>query len=99
MAEVLRNFELSELRNFRRYLPLVLMVVFITTAGTHLAAQCAMCKQAAETSMKSDPNSLAKNLNSGILYLMAVPYLMIAFIFRKQLAVLAKKVFYRLRTR
>lgn len=50
------------------------------------SAQCAMCKQAAESSMKSNPNSLARSLNTGILYLMAVPYLMLCFIFRKQIA-------------
>jgi hypothetical protein len=48
-------------------------------------AQCAMCKQAAESSMANDPRSMARSLNSGILYLMAVPYLMLALIFRKQL--------------
>jgi hypothetical protein len=52
-----------------------------------------MCKQAAESSMRSNPNSMARSLNSGILYLMAVPYLLIAFIFRKQLAQLWKRVF------
>ena len=54
-------------------------------------AQCAMCKQAAESSLKSNPNSMARSLNSGILYLMAVPYLMLGFIFRKQLIQLWKK--------
>ena len=56
-------------------------------------AQCAMCKQAAETSLKSNPNSRARSLNSGILYLMAVPYLMLCFIFRKQIAQLWRKFF------
>jgi hypothetical protein len=52
-----------------------------------------MCKQAAETSLKTNPKSLARGLNSGILYLMAVPYIAIAFIFRKQLVQLGRKVF------
>lgn len=56
-------------------------------------AQCAMCKQAAETSLKSNPNSMARSLNSGILYLMAVPYLMLCFIFRKQIVQLWRKFF------
>lgn len=56
-------------------------------------AQCAMCKQAAETSLKSNPTSMARSLNSGILYLMAVPYLMLCFIFRKQIAQLWRKFF------
>ena len=56
-----------------------------------------MCKQAAETSMKSNPNSLARSLNSGILYLMAVPYLMIVFIFRKQIIKLFRNKFGKVR--
>jgi len=66
--------------------------VFIFAFQFDLPAQCAMCKQAAESSMKSNPNSMARSLNSGILYLMAVPYLMILFIFRKQLFQLWKKL-------
>jgi hypothetical protein len=55
-------------------------------------AQCAMCKQAAASTLEKNPNSLARSLNSGILYLMAVPYIMLMFIFRKQLKVLFLKL-------
>jgi hypothetical protein len=41
--------------------------------------------------MKNDETSLARSLNSGILYLMAVPYLAILFIFRKQIAKLLRR--------
>lgn len=58
-------------------------------------SQCAMCKASAESSLKNDPSSMARGLNSGILYLMAAPYLMIMFIFRKQIASLFRKVFKR----
>jgi hypothetical protein len=68
-------------------------IVLLALFSSELQAQCAMCKQAAETSLKNDPTSLARSLNSGILYLMAVPYLMILFIFRKQVAQLWKSVF------
>jgi len=54
-----------------------------------------MCKQAAESGLKNDPKSMARSLNTGILYLMAVPYLMLAFIFRKQL----KTLFLRLKAK
>ena len=60
---------------------------------TEIAAQCSMCKQAAESSLRSNPNSMARSLNTGILYLMAVPYLMIMFIFRKQIIQLWKSKF------
>jgi hypothetical protein len=73
-----------------RFLILVCLLIF---SLPELSAQCAMCKQAAESSLKSNPGSMARSLNSGILYLMAVPYLMIAFIFRKQIAQLYRKFF------
>lgn len=64
---------------------LLLIGVFYFAFQPEVMAQCAMCKQSVESSMKGDPNSLGRSLNSGILYLMAVPYLLIAFIFRKQI--------------
>jgi len=68
------------------------MVILFVCFSTDITAQCAMCKQAAESSLKSNPNSMARSLNSGILYLMAVPYLLLGFIFRKQIAQLWRKV-------
>lgn len=53
-------------------------------------AQCAMCKQAAASSLDNNQNSMAKGLNTGILYLMTVPYILIAIIFRKQIVALYK---------
>jgi hypothetical protein len=72
----------------------VIVVIILTTfiLPQELAAQCAMCKQSAESSLKSNPGSIARGLNSGILYLMAVPYLAIMFIFRKQLLTLARRI-------
>jgi len=52
-------------------------------------AQCAMCKASVESSA-GQKNSLAGGINHGILYLMAIPYLLIAFIFRKQIVALWK---------
>lgn len=72
---------------------LSLVVLLVLCPQPDLSAQCAMCKAAAESSMKSDSNSIARGLNSGILYLMAIPYIMIAFIFRKQIAKLWRSKF------
>ena len=73
------------MQKLSRYFPVFLIVFMLFLGVENISAQCAMCKQAAESSLKSDAGSIARGLNSGILYLMAVPYLMIAFIFRKQL--------------
>jgi hypothetical protein len=79
----------------RRFTIALLLLFLIFALQLPSEAQCAMCKQAAETSMKSDPNSMARSLNKGILYLMAVPYLLIAFIFRKQLYAVWRKLISR----
>jgi len=54
-------------------------------------AQCAMCKASVESS-QGQKNSVAGGINQGILYLMAVPYLLLAFIFRKQLVTVWKLI-------
>jgi len=51
-------------------------------------AQCAMCRTSAESDLKNG-GSIAKGLNSGILYLMAIPYIILMlgayFFFRKSI--------------
>jgi len=79
--------------NMRNTIAFAFLVVILLVSPVELYSQCAMCKEAAETSLKNDPKSMARSLNSGILYLMAVPYLAIAFIFRKQIAQLWRKKF------
>lgn len=54
-------------------------------------AQCAMCKAAVESS-QGQKNSVAAGINKGILYLMAIPYLLLMFIFRKQVFALWNKL-------
>ena len=54
-------------------------------------AQCAMCKASVESS-QGQKNSVAGGINQGIFYLMAVPYLLLAFIFRKQIVTVWKLI-------
>jgi len=42
-----------------------------------MKAQCAMCRAQLES---MDDNSLAESVNDGIVYLMAVPYILIAVV-------------------
>lgn len=73
---------------------MLLLFILLAVAPAASHAQCAMCGAALESSL-NDPNSVAKGINKGILYIMAVPYVLIAFIFRKQLTLLLKT--YRLK--
>ncbi len=65
----------------------VLIILFVTLNTNSIEAQCAMCKASVESS-QGQTNSVAGGLNTGILYLMAVPYVILMFIFRKQLVAL-----------
>jgi hypothetical protein len=59
---------------------ILIIILFISVlSGTGMgsaSAQCAMCTINAEQGVKNG-NTQAKGINSGVLYLMAIPYLMI----------------------
>lgn len=65
----------------------IILCWFSFRAGSSLA-QCAMCK-AIPTSNQSNGGSIADGLNTGILYLMAIPYLilmsLVAYAFRHRI--------------
>ncbi len=73
----------------KKYSFIVLIITVLLLLPTISESQCAMCKAAVQSSA-DQPNSVAHGINKGILYLMAVPYLLMAFIFRKQLSALWK---------
>jgi hypothetical protein len=67
------------------HLRIIFFLLVFAVGGFTASAQCAMCKAAAETSVKANPKSVAKGLNTGILFLMTIPYLVVGIIFRKEL--------------
>ena len=62
---------------------IILFIVFSFIFLLDANAQCAMCRAVLET---GESQEIAKGINNGIVYLMAVPYLLIAgigfFIYR-----------------
>jgi len=60
------------------------VIVILLLAPDFLAAQCAMCRAVLES---GGGEEMAKGINNGIMYLMAVPYILIAvvgyFIFKR----------------
>jgi hypothetical protein len=56
---------------------LVLAVFLLLLAIPEIGAQCAMCKATAESAMEGAEDSIGKGLNSGIVYLMIIPYLLL----------------------
>ena len=70
-----------------KYLFLV-TVLFVFSMGA--SAQCAMCKATAESATENVDKGIGEGLNAGIVYLMLVPYVLLATIalvfFRKKIA-------------
>ena len=62
----------------RKFLPLILALV-AAFAWEQATGQCVMCKAVAEDS--ADDGGLGAGLNRGILYLMAVPYILLSALF------------------
>lgn len=53
---------------------IILIVLFIFPLGIELVAQCPMCRMAAESNLDNGGTE-GRGLNTGILYLFSMPYL------------------------
>jgi hypothetical protein len=64
---------------------IVLAVLFFIVLGDNelMAQGCSQCKLLAEQGSELDEASFGSSINSGILYLMILPYLILMFLFRK----------------
>ena len=63
------------------FFTLIIAVVLILALPDFADAQCAMCKASAESNQNAKGEQhFGANLNSAILYLMAVPYLVLTFL-------------------
>lgn len=56
------------------------LLVLLALGSTPALAQCAMCRANVESTMSNGRNLAATGLNTGILYLFVVPYLLVAVI-------------------
>lgn len=58
-------------------------------AVNNVAAQCAMCKATAESATENIDKGIGEGLNAGIVYLMLIPYVLLATVglvfFRKKI--------------
>lgn len=60
----------------KKILSLLLLTLFLATAGiSEVGAQCAMCSANAEQGSQNG-NTQTKGINSGVLYLLSLPFLL-----------------------
>ncbi len=71
-----------------------LIVFFLLIGIDDLAAQCSQCKLLAEQAAADDEILGAKSttINTAILYIMVIPYIILMILFRKQISTLFKKI-------
>jgi len=56
---------------------LLVWISVLTAVPQHVAAQCPMCKTSLESNRKDDQTTVGKGINKGILYLLAMPFLLV----------------------
>jgi hypothetical protein len=70
----------------KKLLIIFLTSILIAVSAPETTAQCSMCRAVAESGSKDDVTKVARGLNNGILYLLAMPYILggvAFFIWRK----------------
>lgn len=55
---------------------IVLLILILGSFSVDTFAQCAMCRRVAETSHEAHENKSGGGLNTGIMYLLAIPYVL-----------------------
>jgi hypothetical protein len=69
----------------KKWMILVIFFTFLIVGNECFAQGCSQCKMLAEQGSELDEASFGSNINSGILYLMLIPYVLIFFFFRKRI--------------
>ncbi|MEX1191629.1 MAG: hypothetical protein WEA99_06610 [Brumimicrobium sp.] len=82
----------------RKMLVVVILLILFVFIDTEAFSQCSQCKLLAEQSGNPADDKLlgdsnGNNINTAILYIMAVPYIILSFLFRKQIKRFFKKSF------
>jgi hypothetical protein len=72
---------------------LALILLFFFGLSDKLYSQCAMCKAVLESNMQSGEDAVGQGINGGIMYIMFIPYILIAVVgyflykhYKKQIA-------------
>lgn len=55
----------------------LIIVALVVFSSVDAEAQCAMCRRIVESNINDSAGAVARNINPAILYLMALPYLVL----------------------
>jgi len=76
---------------------ILISVLILFLVNQEVFAQgCAQCKVLAEqAATEADESSFGSNINTGILYLMLIPYALLIFLFRKKIVDFLRLFFWK----
>lgn len=69
----------------KKWFLIVLVLAALFYGNEAFAQGCSQCKLMAEQGSELDESSFGSSINTGILYLMIIPYILIFFLFRKRI--------------
>lgn len=55
----------------------IIILILVVVTQSEILAQCPMCRMSAESNLK-DGGTAGRGLNAGILYMLSMPYLLVA---------------------
>jgi heme/copper-type cytochrome/quinol oxidase subunit 2 len=55
-------------------------LLLVLSLNVEVSAQCAMCKAVLESNMQTGEEAVGKGINQGIIYIMFVPYILLAVV-------------------
>jgi len=61
----------------KRFLLLLVAFFALNLPSPQVTAQCPMCKTSLEANRKDNKNAVGNGINNGILYLLAMPFIMV----------------------
>ncbi|MEM1318863.1 MAG: hypothetical protein AAGG75_01335 [Bacteroidota bacterium] len=67
------------MKRWNKIVSVILLSLSLSLVSVELPAQCPMCRISAESNLKAG-GSAGKGLNKGILYMLAMPYLLVGTI-------------------
>tara|TARA_Y100000385_G_scaffold106412_1_gene110304 strand:- start:97 stop:351 length:255 start_codon:yes stop_codon:yes gene_type:complete len=82
----------------KKNLGFIICVLFCLSFDIIYGQGCSQCKLVAEQASEVDNGSFGSNINSGILYLMLIPYLILSFLFRSYIIAFFKGLFKRFKS-
>lgn len=65
-------------KTWTKYLYFLTLSLLLSLSGVEANAQCAMCRANVESNVQTKESKVGSGLNSGIVYLMAIPYILAA---------------------